>query len=89
MNGTFTQQIQFYTQRRNLPVEQLASLANLPRKALSGHLRDRLVEHHAFPLVVHARCLMVGERVVLHPGVLDALKPWAEKFGVGVPQGRT
>jgi L-lactate dehydrogenase len=31
----------------------------------------------------------LADGVVLHPGVLDALKPWAEKFGVAVPESRT
>jgi transcriptional regulator with XRE-family HTH domain len=34
MNASFAEQIQFFIKRRNLPVEQLATLANLSRKTL-------------------------------------------------------
>jgi transcriptional regulator with XRE-family HTH domain len=34
MPTTFRELIQFYIKRRNLPVEQIASLANLSRKTL-------------------------------------------------------
>lgn len=34
MSTTFTEQIRFFIQRRNIPVEQLANLANLSRKTL-------------------------------------------------------
>ena len=34
MSATFAEQVQFFVKRRNLPVEQLATLANLSRKTL-------------------------------------------------------
>lgn len=49
----------------NREAQSLASLQPpLPKGALRGHMRDRLGEAYAFPLVVRARCLVAGERLV-------------------------
>lgn len=61
MNATFAEQIQFFIKRRNLPVEQLATLADLSRKTLYRWVNGE-VQHprHWYQIVALGKALRLN-----------------------------
>jgi transcriptional regulator with XRE-family HTH domain len=61
MDATFTEQIQFFIKRRNLPVEQLATLANLSRKTLYRWVKGEVVHpRHWYQIVALGKALRLN-----------------------------
>ncbi len=61
MNTTFTEQIQLYIKRRNLPVEQLATLANLSRKTLYRWAKGEVTHpRHWYQIVALGKALRLN-----------------------------
>ncbi len=64
MENSFAEQIQIFIQRRNLPIEQLATLANLSRKTLYRWVKGEVTHpRHWFEIVAlgKALCLNLDE----------------------------
>lgn len=65
MNATFAEQIHFFIQRRNLPVEQLATLANLSRKTLYRWVNGEVTQpRHWYQIVSLGKALRLSEQEV-------------------------
>lgn len=61
MTATFAEQIQFFIQRRNLPVEQLATLANLSRKTLYRWVKGEVAQpRHWYQVVALGKALRLN-----------------------------
>ncbi len=61
MDGTFAEQIQFFIKRRNLPVEQLANLANLSRKTLYRWVNGEVTQpRHWYQIVALSKALRLS-----------------------------
>ena len=61
MNAVFTEKIQFFIQRRNLPVEQLATMANLSRKTLYRWLKGEVAHpRHWYQIVALGKALRLN-----------------------------
>ena len=61
MNGTFTELIQFFIKRRNLSVEQLATLANLSRKTLYRWVKGEVAQpRHWYQIVALGKALRLN-----------------------------
>ena len=61
MHATFAEQIRFYIQRRNLPVEQLATLANLSRKTLYRWVKGEVAHpRHWYEIVSLGKALRLN-----------------------------
>jgi transcriptional regulator with XRE-family HTH domain len=61
MNAVFAEQIQFFIKRRNLPVEQLATLANLSRKTLYRWVNGEVVQpRHWYQIVALGKALRLN-----------------------------
>ncbi|HLF87940.1 MAG TPA: AAA-like domain-containing protein, partial [Anaerolineales bacterium] len=81
MTNTFTAKIQFFVKRRNLPVEQLATLSNLSRKTLYRWVNGEVTRpRHWLQIVALGKALRLSEEEVngllwmtKYPG-LDELK---------------
>ena len=81
MTTTFTEQIQFFVKRRNLPVEQLATLSNLSRKTIYRWVNGEVERpRHWSQVVALGKALRLNEQEVnqllwmtKNPG-LDELK---------------
>ncbi len=64
-NNTFTDQIQFFVKRRNLPVEQLATLSNLSRKTLYRWVNGEVERpRHWSQIVALGKALRLNEQEV-------------------------
>jgi transcriptional regulator with XRE-family HTH domain len=62
MNASFAEQIQFFIKRRNLPVEQLATLANLSRKTLYRWVNGEVSQpRHWYQIVALGKALRLNE----------------------------
>jgi hypothetical protein len=62
MDATFTEQIQFFIKRRNLPVEQVATLANLSRKTLYRWVKGEVAHpRHWYQVVALGKALRLNE----------------------------
>jgi transcriptional regulator with XRE-family HTH domain len=62
MNAVFSEQIQFFIKRRNLPVEQLATLANLSRKTLYRWVNGEVAQpRHWYQIVALGKALRLNE----------------------------
>ena len=80
-NNTFTAKIQFFVKRRNLPVEQLATLSNLSRKTLYRWVNGEVTRpRHWSQIVALGKALHLNEEevngllwITKYPG-LDELK---------------
>jgi transcriptional regulator with XRE-family HTH domain len=61
MDAVFAEQIQFFIKRRNLPVEQLATLANLSRKTLYRWVNGEVVQpRHWYQIVALGKALRLN-----------------------------
>lgn len=61
MSASFTEQIQFFIKRRNLPVEQLATLANLSRKTLYRWEKGEVAQpRHWYQIVALGKALRLN-----------------------------
>ena len=61
MNAPFAEQIQFFIKRRNLPVEQLATLANLSRKTLYRWVKGEVANpRHWYQIVSLGKALRLN-----------------------------
>jgi transcriptional regulator with XRE-family HTH domain len=61
MNATFAEQIRFFIQRRNLPVEQLATLSNLSRKTLYRWVKGEVAHpRHWYQIVALGKALRLS-----------------------------
>ena len=61
METSFAEQIQFFIKRRNLPVEQLANLANLSRKTLYRWVKGEVAQpRHWYQIVALAKALRLN-----------------------------
>jgi transcriptional regulator with XRE-family HTH domain len=61
MNAVFAEQIQFFIKRRNLPVEQLATLANLSRKTLYRWVNGEVAQpRHWYQIVALGKALLLN-----------------------------
>jgi transcriptional regulator with XRE-family HTH domain len=61
MNATFAHQIRFYIKRRNLPVEQLATLANVSRKTLYRWVNGEVTRpRHWYQIVAMGKALRLN-----------------------------
>jgi transcriptional regulator with XRE-family HTH domain len=61
MDADFSEQIQFFIQRRNLPVEQLANLANLSRKTLYRWVKGEVAHpRHWYQIVALGKALRLS-----------------------------
>ena len=62
MDSTFAEQIQFFIKRRNLPVEQIATLANLSRKTLYRWVNGEVAQpRHWYQIVALGKALRLNE----------------------------
>jgi transcriptional regulator with XRE-family HTH domain len=62
MNASFAEKIQFFIKRRNLPVEQLANLANLSRKTLYRWVNGEVAQpRHWYQIVALGKALRLNE----------------------------
>src|SRR3990170_3059277 len=61
MNATFAEQIRLFIKRRNLPVEQLATLANLSRKTLYRWVKGEVAQpRHWYQIVALGKALRLN-----------------------------
>jgi predicted DNA-binding transcriptional regulator AlpA len=62
MEATFSEQVQFFINRRNLPVEQVATLANLSRKTLYRWVKGEVAHpRHWYQIVALGKALRLNE----------------------------
>ena len=61
MQNSFAEQIQVYIKRRNLPIEQLATLANLSRKTLYRWVKGEVANpRHWYEVVALGKALRLN-----------------------------
>ncbi len=61
METSFAEQLQFFIKRRNLPIEQLANLANLSRKTLYRWVKGEIVQpRHWYQVVALGKALRLN-----------------------------
>jgi transcriptional regulator with XRE-family HTH domain len=62
MDDSFAEQVRFFIKRRNLPVEQLATLANLSRKTLYRWVKGEVAHpRHWYQIVALGKALRLSE----------------------------